>query len=250
MIISYWQFVVREKNAAIRYNERQTTNDEQMTTDQASRIKHHASRFLLPLGLFISGLGGGFAPWIWRESVALQLTGPGLAEFVKFLPEIRTGEIHIQRLYFLLPLWVAMLLLPLVVENRRLALPLWLRGSLRLAIVPLALASLSPVWTPAILMAPEFRLQTLLAIAAVGLAVMGSLWRSLPLKLLGMVLIVGAIVAIILPWWQFSLIQASISAAYNHPVSLGWGWWLAVVGLVISMISGIGIVITPNHRPP
>ncbi len=251
MVISYWQFVIREKNTVIRYNGRRTTDNEQTTPDDAPRTTHHvsrftlrASRFLLPLGLFLTGLGGGFAPWIWRKSVALQLTGPGLAEFVKFLPEIRTGEIHIQRLYFLLPLWVAMLLLPLVVENRRSSLPVWLRWSLRLAIIPLALASLSPVWTPAILMASEFRLQTLLAGLAVGPAIIAPWLRWLPLKLLVVVLIGGGLAALILPWQHFNLVQAGISAAYSQPVSLGWGWWLTAAGLVASMGGGIGAVIT------
>jgi hypothetical protein len=201
------------------------------------------SHWLLLLGLFLTGLGGGFAPWIWRDSVALQLTAPGLAEFVKFLPEIRTGALRLERLYFLLPLFLSMLALPLFVENKKLTLPLWLRWGLRFSVIPFALASLSPVWTPAVLIAPEFRLQTGLAGLAIGLTIVAPLLRHIPLKILALFLLAGGIAALILPIWQFNLVQASISAAYNGPVSLGWGWWLTQIGLVLSLGGGIATVL-------
>lgn len=198
------------------------------------------SRWLLAGGLLLAGIGAGFAPWIWRESVALQLTAPDLAEFVKFLPEVRLGQLHVERLYFLSPLFWAMLTLPLVMENRALRLPYWLRAAGRLATVPLALISLSPVWTPAILMAPEFRLQTLLAGCALGLAVVAPLLRGAPLRSLVLVLSLAGITAIILPAWQFSLIQSALVDVYRSPVSLGWGWWFTITGILLTLLGGIG----------
>lgn len=195
--------------------------------------------WLLELGLFLTGLGGAFLPWIWREPVALQLTAPGLAEFIKFLPEVRSGQIHPQRLFFLLPLFFAMLALPLTLENQTLALPLWLRWALRLAVLPLALAALSPVWTPAILIAPEFRLQTGLALAAMALSLLAPFFKNLPRRGPALIVVGGGLAAIILPAWHFSLIQAGISEAYHQPVSLGWGWWLTVAGLAASIAGGI-----------
>jgi hypothetical protein len=171
--------------------------------------------------------------------VALQLTAPGLAEFVKFLPEVRYGQVQLQRLFFLLPLFLAMLVLPLLVENQQLILPRWLRWLLRLAVTPLALAALSPVWTPAILVASEFRLQTILAAISVGLAFIAPALKSLSLKGLASLLVVGGLAGIVLPLWQFSLIQAGLIEAYDEPVSLGWGWWLTVAGIVVSMLSGV-----------
>jgi amino acid transporter len=193
----------------------------------------------MALGLLLTGIGGAFLPWIWRESVALQLTGPGLAEFVKFLPEVRTQQIDIERLSFLLPLFVSMLALPIVVENKKLDLPTWLRWALRLAVIPLALASISPVWAPQTLIDHEFRLQTLLAGLAIGLAVIASLLKNLPLKLLAVLLLVSGLTAIVLPMWQFSLIRPSIVETYQEPVSLNWGWWLTVGGIVSGIVGGI-----------
>lgn len=200
------------------------------------------SSWLLALGLLLSGIGGAFAPWIWRESVTLQLTGPGLAEFVKFLPALRTGQIQIERLYFLLPLFVAMLGLPTFVANKNLTLPAWLRWGARLAVIPLALASLSPVWTPTVLIAPEFRLQTLLAVVAVGLAITGPRLKSLPLKIPVILLCGSGIAALILPIWQFALIQSSMAETYHEPVVLGWGWWLTAGGIVFSIVGGVSTV--------
>jgi hypothetical protein len=200
-----------------------------------------AKRFinwLVALGLFLTGLGGAFLPWIWQESVVLQLTGPGLAEFVKFLPEVRTKQVDIERLFFLLPLFVSMLALPIVVENKKLALPTRLRWALRLVVIPLALASISPIWTPRVLIDQEFRLQTVLATIAIGLAIIAPLLKRLSLKILVVLLLGGGLAAIILPIWQFSLIQPSMVEVYHEPVSLGWGWWLTVGGIVLSIGGG------------
>jgi hypothetical protein len=196
------------------------------------------SSWLLALGLLLTGLGGAFLPWIWRASVALQLTGPGLAEFVKFLPEIRTRQIEIERLFFLLPLFLAMLALPVFVENKQLILPVWLRRSLRLAVVILALASISPVWKPGVLIAAEFRLQTGLATLAIGLAIIAPVLKKLPLKILAILLLGSGLTAIILPIQQFSLVQSSIADVYHEPVALGWGWWSTVGGIVLSIVGG------------
>jgi hypothetical protein len=203
------------------------------------------SSSILVFGLLLTGIGGAFLPWIWRESVALQLTAPGLAEFVKFLPDLRLGQVDVQRLYFLLPLFLAMLALPLFSANKALALPIWLRWGLRLAVLPLALASLSPVWTPTILIAPEFRLQTGLAGLAIGLAVVAPLLRHLPLKWLIFLLIAAGLAALVLPVWQFRLIEAAMAEAYGQPVALGWGWWLTAAGLILSMVGGLWRLLTP-----
>jgi hypothetical protein len=210
--------------------------------------KSNWAGWLLTAGLLLAGIGAAFGPWVWRASVALQLTPPGLAEFVKFLPEIRAVQIQINRLHFLLPLFVVMLGLPLFAENRALSLPRWWRWLLRLAVIPLALAALSPVWTPAILTAPEFRLQTALAGLAVAMAIFAPLLRGLPLNLLVLGLALAGLAAILLPYRQFLLVQPGIEAAYNESISLGWGWWLTMAGFAAGGIGGVGAVFAGNKR--
>ena len=58
--------------------------------------------------------------------------------------------------------------------------------------------------------------------------------------LLVIVLCLGGIVAIVLPAWQFGLIQSPMENVYRESVSMGWGWWLTVGGIVLSLAGGIG----------
>lgn len=206
---------------------------------QATQIK--TGGWLLTIGLLLAGIGGAFGAWVWRAPVALQLTAPGLAEFVKFLPDVRSTQVQVERLYFLLPLFVAMLALPMSAENGALGLPRWWRWLLRLAVVPLALAGLSPVWTPAILMSAEFRLQTILAGVAIGLTVIAPLLRQLPLRPAAGGLVVANVAAIALPYWQFVLVQPGLEEAYHESIAPGWGWWLTVAGLLLSLIAGLRV---------
>lgn len=232
---------------AIQPSQNQDLLPETETSPLAGRSRQKIlSSWLLVSGLLLTGIGGAFLPWIWYPSVALQLTGPGLAEFVKFLPEVRIGQIQIQRLFFLFPLFLGMLALPLFAANQSLSLPGWLRWLLRLVVVPLALAALSPVWTPAILLAPEFRLQTALAGVAIGLAVSAPLFKAVPLRWLAALLVVGGGAALILPSWQFNLIQTSVTEAYHDPVTLGWGWQLTAGGISLSIISGVWASLQPR----
>jgi len=216
-----------------------------MSRETITRLK--AGSWLLALGLFFTGAGAGFAPWVWHESVALQLTAPGLAEFVKFLPEVRTGQMKVERLFFLTPLFLVMLLLPLLIVNKGLTLPQVLRWGLRLVVIPLALVALSPVWTPAILISSEFRWQTVLTLLSLGLVVVASFFKRLPLKVLIITLIGGNLISVVLAGRQFSLVQSAITEVYHEPVGLGWGWWLMVTGMLIANLGGLALFAL--HRP-
>jgi hypothetical protein len=139
-------------------------------------------RLLLIGSILALAIGGGFAPWVYRPPVALQLTPPGLAEFVKFLHEVRLGQLTLQRLHFLLPLTVAALGLPLIAVNTQLQLAWPINWLLRLSVIPMALSLLSPIWAPERLMNEEFRLQTIVAAGCIGLAGFAFLFSKLPLK--------------------------------------------------------------------
>lgn len=194
-------------------------------------------RWILPISLLLLGVGGGFAPWVYRPSAALQLTAPGLAEFVKFLPEMRLGLLPIQRLHFLLPLATTALTLPLAVTNRQLRLHWSLNALLRLLVLPMSLALLSPVWSPGVLLNPEFRLQTITAAAAVALAIIAPLFKNIPLKYLTSGIAALAALALILSLRQFWLVDDAIGVTYANAIRLGWGGWLSVAagaGLLVS----------------
>lgn len=205
-------------------------------------------RYILVVSLFAFAIGAGFTPWVYRPAVAEQLTAPGLAEFVKFLAEKRLGLLPIQRLHFLLPAATAALVLPLFAVNRQLRLHWSANVLLRLTTLPLALAILSPVWSPGVLMSAEFRLQTLAAGVAVGVAVVAPLFRRLSLRWLTTVTTVGGVIATVLTLRQFFLVNDAIAAVYASPITLGWGGWLTLAGLS-GMVLSVRWVWQVAHPP-
>lgn len=192
-------------------------------------------------------IGSGFAPWVYRAPVALQLTPPGLAEYVKFLHEVRFGIIQVERLYFLLPLAVAAFGTALIGVNQRLQLSFVSRLLLRLSVIPMALSLLSPIWAPARLINDEFRLQTIVALAAIGLTLIAPLFKKIPLTLILLIVSVTAVGAIYLALDQFNIARAAISQTYASPVSLGWGGWLATLGAAGLTISALWIWLAPKE---
>jgi hypothetical protein len=198
-----------------------------------------------------------------RAPAALVLTAPDLAEFVKFLPEVRGGTLSVQRLLFLAPLFVVAVSAPFVATARRLAYPGWTRAAILFAGVPLALLLLPPVWSPPVLLADEFRLQT--AGCALCLVLTLFLWLrrgvvssrrlsrlpwpplALVLPPLALVLPLLWLAAPLLAWWQFAGVQAAISGAYAAPVPPGWGAW-ATLGGGIVMSTGLWLGRIHDHH--
>jgi hypothetical protein len=187
-------------------------------------------RWLLILGWLGAAAGAACAPWVDRASAALVLTAPDLAEFVKFLPEVRGGALATERLLFLAPLFVVLGSAPLVVTSASLAYPGWMRVVALAIAAPLALFLLPPVWSPPVLLADEFRLQT----AGCGMClvlIIGSRWLShLPTAVLRLSLPPLWLVAPLLAVWQLEQLQPAVSSAYGSSVAPAWGAWATLLG--------------------
>ncbi len=172
-----------------------------------------------------------WAPWIDHDTAALKLSGQDLGEFVKFIPEIRRGQVRFPRQAFYLPPFALVIALVLLSVNQKLAYP---RG-LRAAMLVLALFALTgilpPAWGhPKELFSPEFRLQGLAL--GVGLLVIlaHGLLRPLPLSTLGIALGVLALTVLVPSQWAFWTIRPRIWAVYGTPtIRLGWGMWLTIL---------------------
>jgi hypothetical protein len=197
-------------------------------------------------------VGASFAPWVDRPAAALILTAPDLAEFVKFLPEVRVGSLTVHRLLFLFPLFVATLALPLVVTNRRLAYPRWVRWPVLVTVVPLSLTLLPPVWSPGVLLSAEFRLQTGACILCLGLTATARWLGHIPLRSLITLLAPLSLVAPALALWQFFGVREAVTRAYASPIIPGWGAWAIVVGFglvvfgVLLTLRGLSAPAGPN----
>ena len=190
-------------------------------------------------GLLLAALGASFAPWVYRSVAALILTAPDLAEFVKFLPEVRDGSLRMFRLLFLFPLFVSTFSLPLIVASRQLAFPRWVNWLVLILAIPLTLTLLPPVWSPSVLLSPEFRLQTVACLLCLGLIVISGWLRDIPLRPLLLFVALASLVAPVLALWQFFAVREAISYAYASPVVPGWGTWLTLAGFALVILSAL-----------
>ena len=206
------------------------------------------ARLLLLLGLI--GLAGAtWGPWVDARGPGLTLLGIDLAEYVKFLPAVRSGALLVAREQFYLPLFtlsVGMSLLALMSAS-------WLQRPIRLILVlqaiPCALALLPPAWSPATFGQAEFQPQLRMLAVALTLALLSLLapwlwphqvvWSRRGRQVLTGLLALLALAATALPLWQWAHVQPAIEAVFHRPVNLGWGGWSLLLGGVALAASAV-----------
>lgn len=167
-------------------------------------------------------------PWVDHATAALKLSGQDLGEFVKFIPAIRHGEVHLPRQIFYLPPLMSICALTLLGINRHMPFPRWLRVLL-LALTALLLPGLlPPVWgSPRDWFTAEFRLQGLALIWGAGFILAHGLWRRIPATALGWSLASLSLIGLLPMLWGWLIARPLIWAVYNTPtIHLGWGLWL------------------------
>ena len=212
-------------------------------------IRKPASRIWLPLILGgILGLSGYMGPWVPHHAEGLVVHGLDLGEYVKFLPQVISGQIGMQRELFYLPLFAGSLIASLIAGRR--SLPRWLRTLLALAAVPLALAMLPPAWSPATLRLPEFRLQILAILFCLAMIPALIVTRYLPDWLVLVLIALLAIPTAVLPAWALLQVRPAITPLYRSPLPLGWGFWTEVIGFLFVAFWAIAQALTriPGRR--
>jgi hypothetical protein len=192
------------------------------------------------LAIFLAsliGLIGYYGPWVPHKAAGLVVIGLDLAEYVKFIPEVASGRIALRREMFYLPLFATSVGASLSASRR--VLPLWIRWLMAFIAIPLALAMLPPAWNPAILLLPEFRLQTL-AIAFCLILLPGVMvLRSVPDRPILIVVGLLSLSAAIAPAWGYVQVHAAIETLYRQPLALGWGFWLCAGGFLAAAFISI-----------
>ena len=201
----------------------------------ARRLAH-----LLLLAGLLGLTGATWGAWVAFASPGLTLLGIDLAEYVKFLPEVRSGVLHVAREQFYLPPFTlslglsALSLLGAPWANRP------ARLLLALLAVPCALALLPPAWSPATFGQAEFQPQIRMLSAALALALTGLLapwlrlqpgaWLRRARAALAVLLALLALATTILPLAQWSAVRPAIEVIYHRSLNLGWGGWALAVG--------------------
>lgn len=208
-----------------------------MKSDSRLDVESMTKR-LAPLGVALA-LIGYWGPWVNHKTAALVLSGLDMAEFVKFLPEVRAGTAFMIRELFYLPPLAAALCLALTGGNRYLRYPLWARVIMVIIAIVLAMIVLPPY--PFILQAlssDEFRRQFLMGTGCLAVIAASLLYRRLPGAIMAALLIVVSLAGAIPPVWQFLSIRSALDRVYGQPIHVGWGLWLMVAGFLV--VAGAG----------
>ncbi len=221
---------------------------------------HHASPGRADRRLWLVALACGlmmmgyFGPWVPHPAAGLVVTGLDLAEYVKFLPAFSAGQLSIVREAFYAPLVAVSVTLSLIafrlpVRPRWLR---WLRWLLRLLVVLLAIVAalnlLPPAWSPPLLRTPEFRLQSMVLLACVGLALLSPLLALLPRRLSALLVVVLAAPATWLPTTQFLQVRPHIADLYAKALPLGWGFWLCAAGSLLLLAAALYWLLSPSNN--
>ena len=211
-------------------------------------------RLLLAIGLL--GLAGAtWGPWVEARSPGLTLLGIDLAEYVKFLPAVRSGALPVMRQLFYLPLFT----LSIGLSVAALVSAPWLRRPLRLLLaalaIPCALALLPPAWSPATFGQAEFQSQlrmlalaltlALFSLAAPWLRPLPAAWIRRVRQALAYFLALLALAATVLPLWQWLGIQPAIESVYQRPLKLGWGGWSLLIG---GIVLAVGVALSAQRQ--
>jgi hypothetical protein len=219
---------------------------EQMISNRLSQSAN-GTRWLPLIAAGLLGLAGYFGPWVPHRAVGLAVSGLDLGEYVKFIPQVMSGQIALRREIFYLPLFAGSLVASLLASRR--SLPRWVRILLGLGAILLALALLPPAWSPATLRLLEFRLQTAGLILCLVMVPAVILTRYFPDRLVLGLIGLLAIPAAILPIWGFLEVSPAIAALYRHPLRLGWGSWAGLIGFLFVAFWAIAQALTrPAQR--
>lgn len=180
---------------------------------------------------FTAILLGYWLVWLPGPVAGLQVIGLEMGEWVKFLPEVRAGQMSAGRDLFYLPPILLGLLVALITVNWPNRWQTWLVRLLAVAVAWLSFPSLD-----AIRFEPRSEwLLRLVLIGGVVVAAVGSHWvqgkfaAAFPL-LLAILAFTGAI----LPTWAYLAMRPAIASALARPVGFGPGLWLNGVGFMIA----------------
>ncbi len=189
---------------------------------------------------------GYWGRWISHPVAGLNILGVDLPEYVKFVPEVRYGNIPINRLiFFAMPVSLALGLI--LFASMQMRLSVWLRGLAGVLAIPVALSMLPPAWTPGLLMTPEFRTQTIVIMALLAATFLIPLWKQLiPDWLRGALFILIALAPLPAISAFFKLMPA-LENLYHQPLKAGPGVYFLVVGIILMLISGGLLIYTARH---
>lgn len=182
------------------------------------------------LVVLLIAMAGYYGAWIGHRSAGLVVAGVDLAEYVKFLPPVRAGQLHILRESFYAPLAACSLIASMVASRK--VLPVWLRWWAGISAIPLALAMLPPAWSPGVLVLPEFRLQVIVMAACLVALPMFLLTAFLPDAIVLAIVGLLSLAAAVWPASSFLPLIEPMEELYRSALWPGWGCWASTLGFL------------------
>jgi hypothetical protein len=185
-----------------------------------------------------------FLPWLPHPAAGLRLIGLEMGEWVKFLPQVRSGEIGASRDWFYLPpvtLGLALALLTCHWPNGR-----WQTWAMRALALLVSLLAFPAIEAIRLESADHylFRLQLVgLAAAVAALSSLGRYWSPFFTWLL---LIAVGLVGAAVPTWIFLVMRPAIAQVLATGVAAGPGVWLNLVGH--GLVAAVGLSLLWRSR--
>ncbi|MGC8837048.1 MAG: hypothetical protein ACP5UM_01415 [Anaerolineae bacterium] len=188
------------------------------------------------------GLAGYLMAWVPHPAPALRIAGWDLGEYVKFLPEVRAGQVRVLREAFYLPLFAGALALLLAAWSMR---RIW-RWPARLLALPLAavvaLLMLPPVWTPQTLFRGEFRWQgTAIVACLLATALSPLLLRPGVRRAAAAFVAFLCALAAVLPVAEFFTVKPALERVYARALPVGAGVWLSLGGFLLAAACSVAL---------
>lgn len=221
------------------------TPDDSRFTVHASRVVGRRSAllwWLVPLAGVLT-LFGYFGPWVDHKVAGLAMLGIDLGEVVKFLPDVRSGQLVLWREGFYVPLVAVSLALSLCAFRAEFRYPWVVRALLLAGAGVAALNLLPPAWTPPRMLTPEFQQQTIAIGVCLAALALSPFLALLPARLTGGILLVLSLLAIGFPVWQFARVLPGIGVLYNHLLAPGWGVIVMMIGLATLAVAGVTMIV-------
>lgn len=193
----------------------------------------------LALGL---ALASYWLAWISHPAAGLAIAEVDLAEFPKFMPQVRSGDLTVWREAFYMPLFVL-----------GLALAVWAGMAHGVPGEPLSrwLVRVAAVFLPLlpsifnVLESGELQTQLRLAAGILAAIVLTPVWRRLPAQVLSGLLAVCFIFGGAAPALLFLQMKPAIDEIYRQVPSLGLGFWLDLAAFGVLAIFAAARALRP-----
>lgn len=192
-----------------------------------------------------------FLVWLPQPVAGLSFIGIDIGEWIKFIPQVQSGELGINRnVFYLPPITLSLILITWTVSWPERRWQTWILRFLAIIISFLSLPSIEAFTEES---TGEWFTRTVLVLLVITFAILIPLHRYLPSVittkgkwvLIGLISLLGAI----LPTWTYIVLREPVGHLFQADVGIGPGAWLNAVGHLIVTGMSIYHLISRDRQP-